>query len=877
MQGRKKIQKTLFSFLLSASLGATAQESSTQIEQPSVEPPASLEAPTVVAPGETAIVVENPEGQTKAKKDVEKVEVTGSHIKRIEVEGASPVQVIDRKALEKSGYNSVSDVLRDTNANSFGSTKEQSGSNAAGVAHVDLRGLGSSSTLVLLNGQRLPSDAVTGAVDLNLIPMAAVERVEVLKDGASAIYGSDALGGVVNIITRQNFSGSEVSLAQTQPQLKGGSKKEISLVSGINRKKVSMVNVVHYRDNDTIYSRDRDWTNDGVSTTGSPGSYRNAGGSWNADSSCPPGQVATTPGGNFCTFKYSDFSTELPELEQFSLLSETNYELNQKVKIKARIGGTQKKANWSFAPAPGTFKIPGAVADTLGPGGTPLPGVTPGQDLQVRYRLADLGTRDTEVVSDSYNLLLGTTVQTSDTWEVSVTSTHSRVDTSDRGVNGYALTKSLTDAIESGQFNPFAPDGQKGSIEGTRYEPLEKTMSQLTSVELKAAGEIGELPAGAISLAVGTTITNQKYEDNFDAKSVAGEVFGNAGSSGGGQRDTQAVFSEVSFPVTSKLELQIAGRYDKYSDFGETANPKASLLYKPTKSLLLRASAGTGFKAPLMQDLYAATSEGFPTFIDDVSCKREQALGGATPACKPQQYLVTSSGNKGLMEEKSTSYNVGGIYEPNKSFSVGLDTFLTKLKNKVGIDYDDAMTAEANGVDLAKFGVVVTRDANGYIDNIVAPLQNLSAQEVSGVDLSSALRFGKMQLAVEHSRLFYFKEEGFPGTGLVDKLGKNGQPPWRNTVALNYNPAERHDISVSAMTIAGHEKSVASEGDLAEFTSVDMQYSFKTKSLGTFTAGVKNILGSTPPLDDSNPAKPLDETIYDQIGRQYFTSYKASF
>jgi iron complex outermembrane receptor protein len=262
--------------------------------------------------------------------------------------------------------------------------REDSGSNAAGVAHVDLRGLGASNTLVLLNGQRLPSDAVTGAVDLNMIPMAAVERIEVLKDGASAIYGSDALGGVVNIITRKDFTGTEVSFKQSIPQLEGGKKREISLVNGLNKGRLSMVNVVQYRDNEVINSRDREWSNKGVSTSGSPGSYRSEGGTWNSDANCPPEMIQHTPNGDICTFRYSDYSTELPALQQLSLLSESNVEVSSRVRAKARFGGSQKKVQWSFAPAPETFVIPASVADHLGPGGTPLPGATPGKDLQVR-------------------------------------------------------------------------------------------------------------------------------------------------------------------------------------------------------------------------------------------------------------------------------------------------------------------------------------------------------------------------------------------------------------------------------------------------------------------------------------------------------------
>ncbi len=808
---------------------------------------------------------------------IERIEVTGSHIKRIDIEGASPVQTITRKELEKTGQNSVADVLRDVAVNSFGSVREESGSNAAGVAHVNLRGLGSSNTLVLLNGQRLPSDAVTGAVDLNLIPMAAVERIEILKDGASAIYGSDALGGVVNVITRKDFKGTEVSLKSLLPEKKGGAKQEISVVNGVNMDRWNMVNVLYYRTNEKIYSRDRDWSNNGVSLIGSPGSYRNPGASWNADPNCPADQIRVTAAGNFCTFKFSDYSTELPALNQLSFLSETNIEVNAKLRLKARVGLTQKNAQWSYAPAPGSFQIDSGVAAGLGSGGGPLPGTTPGQDVQVRYRLLELGSRDTKIKTDSYNLLLGGTYVLESGWEVQLNAATNKVKNSDKGINGYALTESLTSAIESGAFNPFAPAGQKGSIEQSRYVPEENTVSDLNSAELKVSGELAEWSSGPVGLAVGSQFTQQSYRDEFDEKSVNGEVFGNAGSSGGGDRDTRAVFVEASLPVTTKTEIQLAARYDEYSDFGKSTNPKVALLVHPTPTLLLRASAGTGFKAPLMQDLYAASSQGYPTFIDHVSCAREQAAGGDTSSCSPQQYEVTSRGNPGLKEQKSQSINLGAVYQPTTQFSFGADYFITQMKNVVDIDYGDAILAEQQGMDLAQHGVIVKRDAQGYIESVEAPLQNLAAQSVSGIDLSASWQISKFKIGMEHSQIFSFKEEGFPGTGQKEKIGENAKPPWRNTISLGYAIDDRNSLSLDGVTIASHSKLVKEEGRLPSYTVFDLQYLRQTKDLGSLTLGVKNLDGKTPPLDDSNPNKPLDAKLYDQIGRQYYVGYKIAF
>ena len=810
------------------------------------------------------------------KREVEKIEVTGSHIKRIDSEGASPVTTITRKELERSGYNSVSDVLRDTTMNSFGSGKETTNSSTPGNAEVDLRGLGSSNTLVLLNGQRLPSDAVRGAVDLSLIPMAAVERVEVLKDGASAIYGSDALGGVVNIITRKDFTGSEVSLSQTTPEQAGGQKNDISLVNGLNAGRLNMVNVVQYRDNQAINSRDRSWSNHGISQTSNFPNYSNGGGSSIASPSCPPSQIQHTPDGDFCTFKYSDYSTEIPELKQLSLLSESNYELNSKVKLTARIGGTQKAVRTQLAPAPGTLNIPGSTADHLGSGGGPLPGATPGEDLSVSLRTLQLGNRENRSQTYSYNALLGTTVDLGKNWQLDVSAAQNDVQTKNVGVNGYSLKKDLRSAIIDGKCNPFDPVAPC-DLGGARYTPQESMRSQLTSADIRASGELLKYDAGALGLAVGTSYTFQKYQDSFDERSVSGQVFGNAGSSGGGDRNTRSAYAEISIPVFKKLELQLAERYDHYSDFGDASNPKAAFLYHANRSLLFRGSVGTGFKAPLMQDLYAATSNGFPSFVDHVACDKERGAGGSSPECAPQQYQVTSGGNKGLKEEKSLSYNAGAVFEPNRDFNVGTDFFLIKTTNVVGIDYEDLTLAESHGVNPADFGVTVNRDNSGRITSVNAPLQNLSKQELAGFDFSTAYRFAKFKLSTEQSQMFYFKEEGFPGTGYRNKLGEHGRPPWRNATALAYFPAQRHDLSLVALTTAGQQKTVIDQGRLRDYTQLDLQYAYRSKGLGTFTVGIKNLAGTTPPLDDSDPTSLLNASIYDQVGRSYFTGYKATF
>jgi len=815
--------------------------------------------------------------QPAQKSDVERIEVTGSHIKRLDTEGASPVTTITRKELDKSGYTSVSDVLRDTGMNSFGSQRESSNSGApAGNAEVSLRGLGSDNTLVLLNGQRLPTDAVTGAVDLNLIPMAAVERIEVLKDGASAIYGSDALGGVVNIITRKDFQGTEVSVEQTTPSLRGGKQDNISIVNGFNARRLNMVNVMQYRDNSAVYSRDRSWSNDGVSQIGAAPRYTGTDGNSHIAGGCPPANIKHTPTGDVCTYKYSNDQNDIPDLKSFGLMSESNIEVSPTVKMTVRLGGTDRATKTVLAPPPDTITIPKNVANTLGPGGTTLPGADPNQDLDLTFRATQLGNRVNQSQTYAYNALVGSQIELPKDWELDLTASNDKIMNTNKGVGGYALSPAMISAISNHLCNPADPS-QPCDLDSARYTPVESMMSEMTSADVKATGEITQMPAGPLSIAIGGTVTYQQYKDQYDDQSVDGNVFGSANSNGAGGRSTRSGYTELSIPIVKSLEAQIAARYDHYSDFGDTVNPKGALLFHASKSVLLRASAGTGFKAPLMQELYAASSAGYPGFIDHVACDRERAAGGPTPECAVEQYKVTSGGNTGLKEERSVSYSTGVVFEPSKSFNISTDVFEIQNKNVVGLDYDDLTLAEAKGIHPSDYGISVTRDANGNITSVNAPLQNLSRQEITGFDISATYRMGKFRLGTEHSQMFWFKEEGFPGAGYRNKLGEHGRPAWRNATTLTYNPTENNDISLVALTTASQEKTDPSMGRIGQYTEWDIMYAYKWRKVGTLMAGVKNVLGTTPPLDDSDPTALLNASIYNPIGQEYYTGYKSTF
>lgn len=824
---------------------------------------------------------------------VEKFEVTGSHIKRIQIEGPSPVSVISSEDLSKSGAVSVADVLRETTGSSFGGLKEHSGSNAAGVANVNLRGLGSSRTLVLLNGKRLPQDAITSAPDLNLIPLAAVERIEILKDGASATYGSDALGGVVNIILKKDFDGLEASYKRFFPSQKGGGKEEFSAIAGSSSAKTSFTTVFHYRKNDSVQARDREWSKDGVSTSGSPGSYRGlatdddtvSSTTWKADPNCAQESIKTVGSNQYCTFKHGDYASIYPDLDQLSSMTSIDHALPGRHKLHLRVNANKKRASWSYAPAPDSFTIPSATAKTLGPNGGPLPGVSADQDVQVLYRLNELGNRVSKIETTAFGAVAGVTGDISPTWDYDASYSQARIRTMDIGVSGYAVRSLLSDAIETGAFNPFAAPGARGQLDSVKYEPWELSSSQVKQGELRFAGELFDLPAGPISLAIGAGSTEEQFSDRSDNLSVEGLAFGSAGSNGGGKRQTKYAFMELAIPLAETLELQLAGRHDSYSDFGSSTNPKVAVRYAPTNQWMFRASAGTGFKAPQLTDLYAAESYGYPTFVDTKACEQAVKDGDNESAfCEPSQYLVKSSGNKNLKEEKSTSYNIGSVFQVSDHLALGLDYWTIKLNNVVAVDYQSLMNADAAGNDLSKYGVAVHRDASGEIDRelgVEAPTQNLAARQVSGLDFNLDMKLPSRSLGTffvgdEFSWLFWYKEEGFPGTGLNNTLDSRGQPRWRNSLKTGYSLGA-NEFTLTTRTIAGQKKSDPSQGRLMHHSEHDVQYQWTHSSGSKIVLGAINVTARKPPLDDSNPSQALDESLYDEIGRVFYAGVTQTF
>ncbi len=838
----------MFGIIINMSINAQAQESTTNI------------ATTTSGDSSQA---------SPGTQQVERVEVIGSRIKRIAKEGASAVKNVGKESMKNSANTSASESLRDSTVATYGASREQAGSSAAATATIGLRGLGDTRTLVLLNGHRLPKDPDAEAVDLNLVPQSAIERIEVLKDGASALYGSDALGGVINIVTKKGYIGNEASVKLSAVEKPGGTAYDISMLTGLAGEKYDFMAVLGYTHTDKIFGKDREVTKAGLSSIGTTAAYFDPafnGGKWRLYPGCPPELQKTTSTGDRCYFKYNEVATTRPQIGQLNLLTDYTYRLDSGIKLYNRNLIVHKDIEWNYAPVPVQVKTPAG----LGGGAPGAAGAT-----QLAYRLNQAGNRDDHDTEINFSTLFGLKGSLTSIWEYDVSAGYSEIFRKNKGIGGYVNATAFDALVATGTYNPGVTP-----IDSTITPVWQDSKSKLLTFDAVFTGELGEMENGPIGIATGVSAFNEKLEQEADAKTAAGEVYGSSGSISNDGRDVQSGFAEVAFPLTKKLELDAAARVDHYSDFGSTINPKLSLKYNLNSQVLLRSSVGTGFKAPTLSQLYGASSDGFQTFIDRKMCAVDPSF------CSKSQYHVTGGGNKDLKEEKAFAASIGTVIQATSDISFSLDVWYTKVSNIVGIDFEDMTQAEANGVNPAAYGVTVTRLPSGEIDVINAPNLNLSSEELTGADFNMEIglvnNFFGHQLALEDDFSYIISDnsQGFPGVEARNVVGEWEKPQWRNTTTL----AMRNDISTYSLSMRNipgqklQDRLVNSK--ISDLTEFDISAAYKLTTLSSVSAGVKNILNTNQPADSfggTGGVAAVSTDLYDYNGRKFFVGYSQKF
>ena len=825
-----------------------------------------------------------------AAETVERIEVTGSRIKRTDIEGPSPIQSISREDIANMGFDNLQQLLERMPANGAGafSTRGNSqDSTANGGASISLRGLGPDATLVLINGRRVAASAfaegITNSfVDINNIPISAIERIDILKDGASAIYGSDAIAGVVNIVLRKDIEGLEVNLGFGDATGTDYGEQTASLVWGIKSDKGSASIILDYFKNDTLAASEmgRFGTanqspyggEDYRSSRGFPG-YFYVDGVKTIDPDCPA-DSATASGS--CLFDYGPYNLTIPKSERVGAIGQFDYDFNDEL-----------TAFLEFAVQHNTSEAGGAPTPLDEDAGLTVPGTYPnnpwGEDQVIeigRYRTVDAGARRWDIESDSMRLVVGLRGMINDwDWEVSAQRGRSKsTQTGDRS-QGWVRTDYLQAEIDAGNYNPFGGTyNPQDVIDRITTSLVRQGESNITSYDASITGQAFTLGGRDIMMAAGAEYREEDVSDIPDEQFRRGLIFGTEAVSAQGARDQYAAYVEFSIPLTDSFELQLAGRYDNYSDFGSTINPKVAFQWGMTEDLTARASWSTGFRAPSLAQIGLGPSEESNFFIDKYRC----AADGVD--CELLDYNTVFSGNPDLEAEESETWNVGMIWAPSQQFDLGFDIFSIVQDNKIDklllSDIYDANCDDQNS-SICERSAAQPGQNLGPIDVIHSSFVNLGSQEVQGMDVSAHYRleldsYGDIKFGLEWSYLHNFEKDN--GVESVDYTGGYEYPENRWLATTNWM---MDDFAANVnLSYIGEFDDFNKTRTVESQLLVDMSGSYRFSEMFKLSVGVNNVFDEGLPFaigDGDADLYGYAMAVHNPLGRYIYTKLTMNF
>ncbi len=792
---------------------------------------------------------------TSNQAPLEEVVVTGSLLRRTDTETPSPIQVVSAEDIQNSGYTSVSEVLRSLSANGAGTLSQSFNSAfAAGGSGVALRGLTVGGTLTLIDGERmvgypLTDDGERNFVDVTAIPFNAVEQVQVLKDGASAEYGSDAIAGVVNIILKKQFQGAQFEVEGGESGHTDGQLLHLTGIWGVGDLGADGFNAyvtAEYRHQEQILQSNRSglWTNQnwipygGVNTT--PGAGTNpftpypgstTGYLINPDpeNGLPaetflPGCTAAQQAADQCTFQFKGLQ-----------LQPTTSSANVLAKITKNIG-----ANWQSVT---TLSIFQTHADQANPGyfgtgypsgftiiaypanGAPTPFIYPvitvptsftnggatnlnpyGAPAPLVYDFAELGLGYTNTKNNTYRFMEALTGHVGD-WEV----------------GGFAgLMHAQLTQDYSGYLSPFAAQNalNNGYVLGSGTEnptlapeAFEVDSSGLEIFNVHASGPIAMLPGGPLSLGVGAEWYEKLLNAPPSPSSADGMQSMNDAWAVGSQADT-AAFAELGAPILKQLEVNLSSRYDQYNTAaGGLMTPKAGVKFTPIPELAFRGTYGKGFRAPSIAETNSGLAFGAAAVADPILCPNGPAAPGAFPSQCAIELTGVQPGNPNLKPEKTTNYTLGVVIEPTKNFNIAVDYYDIKINQDIisafeagGLGFTGltSLVRFPNTVSLPQVSATGVCCTNAQTPVGLAlyegyPYINGTADETNGIDIDIQSHWdlgaaGKASVGLSATHLLTYKLEALgtdyelAGThGPSGVSGDTGNPKDRATLTVTWD------------------------------------------------------------------------------------------
>ncbi|AOK31150.1 MULTISPECIES: TonB-dependent receptor [Burkholderia] len=837
---------------------------------------------------------------------IKRFEVTGSLIRSSDKVGFNQVQTVTSKDIQNSGYTTVTDYLRSVSANSASSWSEgTTNSFAPGGAGLALRGLSEKYTLVLVDGQRVApyAFAVNGTdqfFDLNTLPLNIIDKIEIVKTGAVSQYGSDAIAGVVNIITKKNFQGLELdgSYGGATQGSGGQGTTKFSILGGFGDLNADRFNVTaglsFYRSTGTLESY-RDMTQNQDFSNYPGGLLNQATTNWRVPgvgrvplSTCPYGGSVVPSdanartfgaGGSTCQWNQAYATSLSPWTERLSAKVHADFKISDAVQAFADlwesnnttvtnngIGGLGGSTQ-TYNPATGGLNIISNVvpaSNPYNPFGAPTRLYYPFPAAQAVHTSSNFWRAATGLKGTLSTPHLGD-------WDWSVAYTHSQNTVSNHYsnlINGAALEN----IVRNGVFdfaNPAAtPNGLDGLYGGTETQAITKLDAIDATISTPS---LFKLPAGDVGLGFGAQFLHESEYIGTGAGWANGTYISPALQSVNGQRNVAAVYYQVDIPIIKNLTFQQSGRYDHYSDFGGAFSPRFALRYQPLREFVTYASYNRGFRAPTLIENTASRTFSAQGVIDPHDPNNPGAYG-----------LVqeVATGNQNLQPERTKNYNIGFQLSPARNTDIGFDWYKIHIDNVIGTD--DVQTV-VNNNDPSQ----VVRGPSGTISYVMLPYKNLTHLDTDGFETtfrqSVQTKIGTFTLSGDWAYVWHFK---MPIGGVeTDFAGNNGSlnepfggsfPRWKGSTNLNW-AYKKWNATLSWLYIGPYSQAILPSGNypgmqdsVASYSQFNLFVSYNGFKHWTLYAGIDNIFNRKPPFDPvymSAYSTGYDSSLYSYIGR----------
>lgn len=879
------------------------------------------------------------DSQQSAQQDskVDRIQVTGSRIKRNTVEGPSPVTVLTNEQIVKEGFVTAYDALNSLTQTTGSIQNELFQNGFTPNANVlNLRGLGPGRVLTLINGRRaadypLPYNGQSNFVNLGSIPAAAIDRIEILSGGASAIYGSDAVAGVVNIILRSKFEGDQVTVKAGKPTEGGDNTYDLQFVGGKTGDDWSITYAFEYFQRGAIFASERDFM-DSYDDNPDEGARSPITGLyiWNRNTNSYLDINADETCARFNDYVSYDFTPingrgeacgywGYPATQQIRNQDENGsayvygtYELSDTTEAFFSINYWQSEATTASSTQfwQPTFRDANNGNSIITLLRIFTPQETGGLDgLQSIYE------------ESSYDVSTGVKGLMGDyDWEVTVS--HSAYDTSSRRPR--FLNQNLADYFlgprlgVSGGYNVYAPDYTNflNPLDEATYRSLNTIVttdaeSSVTQASFVVSGDLFELPAGAMKFAAVAEFGTQEYDLKADPRILPGQtaIYNLTGTGGGGDRDRTAVGLELSIPLLESLTLSAAGRFDKYDDItavDDAFTYNFGLEWRPTESLLIRGAYATSFRAPDMHFVFAEQSGFFSTIFDEFKCRN---AGLATTQCGGNNATYNYSafgireGNKELEEEEGVSITYGLVWDITDDFSFQLDYYKIELEGVVGdisasyvlqneADCRLGQTRQGTPVDgssaacqfwlnsVVRYPVGDVRA--GDVQQVIRGPINRSFLSNEGLDASATYKmatesFGEFTFAAAWSHVLDQKFSEFASDPRESYRDDPTNFDFRSRVRGSIS-WEMGDFTTTVFgTRFGSLPNWAETGRIAPHMVYNTTIRYNWSSELAFTLNVNNVLNNFHPEDDTYNTYPYFWRAYSPIGREVFVQVDYAF